>query len=162
MSYEPTVRGAVHHLAATFKHKGWVTWYLGKACAALMVRAVVHDWSKFGPTETIAFARVIHRLAGSTYGTPEYRAMLREIKPAIQHHYERNRHHPEYHDTLGKNGFARMSPIDLVEMLCDWKAASRRHDDGDIFKSIRVNAARFGYDENTVHGLTEMARELGF
>jgi hypothetical protein len=37
-----------------------------------------------------------------------------------------------------------MNLIDLVEMLCDWKAASERHNDGNIKKSIEINTARFG------------------
>jgi hypothetical protein len=36
-----------------------------------------------------------------------------------------------------------MNLIDLVEMLCDWKAASERHNDGNIRKSIEINASRF-------------------
>ena len=28
-------------------------------------------------------------------------------------------------------------------MLCDWKAATLRHDDGDIQKSLDINAERF-------------------
>lgn len=34
--------------------------------------------------------------------------------------------------------------MDLVEMICDWKAASERHNDGNIRKSIEHNAERFG------------------
>ena len=37
-----------------------------------------------------------------------------------------------------------MSLIDLLEMLCDWSAATKRHDDGDILKSIEKNKTRFG------------------
>ena len=37
--------------------------------------------------------------------------------------------------------------IDLVEMICDWKAASERHADGDIYKSIEINQQRFGYSD---------------
>ena len=34
-----------------------------------------------------------------------------------------------------------------MEMFFDWKAASERHDDGDIMKSIAINQARFGYSD---------------
>jgi predicted acetyltransferase len=30
-------------------------------------------------------------------------------------------------------------------MLCDWKAATLRHADGDLGRSIEQNAERFGY-----------------
>jgi hypothetical protein len=36
-----------------------------------------------------------------------------------------------------------MDLIDLVEMFCDWKAATLRHKDGDINKSIEINSQRF-------------------
>jgi hypothetical protein len=36
-----------------------------------------------------------------------------------------------------------MNIIDLVEMLCDWKAATIRHKDGNLKKSIEHNQDRF-------------------
>jgi hypothetical protein len=45
-------------------------------------------------------------------------------------------------------------------MIVDWKAASERHADGDILRSIEINQSRFGYSDelkqilvNTVHEL---------
>jgi hypothetical protein len=40
-----------------------------------------------------------------------------------------------------------MSLIDLLELICDWKASSMRHSDGDIKKSIEINQKRFNYDD---------------
>ena len=40
-----------------------------------------------------------------------------------------------------------MNLIDVIEMLCDWKAATMRHADGDIKKSIEINQKRFGYSD---------------
>ena len=37
--------------------------------------------------------------------------------------------------------------IDLIEMICDWKAASERHADGNVYKSIEINQERFGYSD---------------
>lgn len=51
-----------------------------------------------------------------------------------------------------------MNIIDLVEMLCDWYAAIKRHVTGDIRKSIEINAERFNIPDelksiliNSVH-----------
>lgn len=41
-----------------------------------------------------------------------------------------------------------MNLIDLLEMICDWKASSERHADGNIFNSIEVNQKRFGYSDD--------------
>lgn len=38
-----------------------------------------------------------------------------------------------------------MNIIDITEMFCDWNAATQRHNDGNIFKSIEINQERFGY-----------------
>ena len=46
-----------------------------------------------------------------------------------------------------RNEVSQMNLIDIVEMLCDWKAATLRHADGDIRKSIEINQKRFGYSD---------------
>ena len=32
-------------------------------------------------------------------------------------------------------------------MLCDWKAATKRHATGDVIRSIEQNQERFGYSD---------------
>jgi Family of unknown function (DUF5662) len=41
-----------------------------------------------------------------------------------------------------------MDLLDVIEMFCDWKAATMRHDDGDISKSIEINKNRFNYSDD--------------
>jgi len=38
--------------------------------------------------------------------------------------------------------------IDLIEMVCDWKASTLRHNDGNILTSIDKNQDRFGYSSD--------------
>ncbi len=84
------------------------------------------------------------KLAASTYGSDEYKAFLAAMKPALDHHYAANSgHHPEGNP----RGIQGMSLVDLTEMLCDWLAATRRHADGDIRRSIEINQKRFGYGD---------------
>lgn len=78
-------------------------------------------------------------MAALTYGSDEYKKCLQAIKPALDHHYANNSHHPEHY----KQGIDDMDLLDLVEMLADWKAASERHNDGNILKSIEINGKRF-------------------
>ena len=40
-----------------------------------------------------------------------------------------------------------MDIYDVIEMLVDWKAASERHSDGDIMKSLEHNKDRFKMSE---------------
>lgn len=103
-------------------------------------RAATHDASKLKDPELQTFVEVTPKLKNSTYGSEEYHGFLKAMKPALDHHYACNRHHPEHFS----NGINGMNIVDMVEMLCDWKAATLRHADGDIVKSINYNAQRFG------------------
>lgn len=103
-------------------------------------RARNHDHSKFGPEEFPLFAEVTGELEGLTYGSDEYKAQLKKLGPALTHHYANNSHHPEHYE----NGIRGMDLGDLVEMFCDWLAATERHADGNILRSIEINEERFG------------------
>ena len=105
----------------------------------LLNRAEAHDQSKLEEPEASIFAEKTAQLAELTYGSAEYNQCREELGEALTHHYANNRHHPEHF----KEGLEDMNLIDLVEMFCDWKAASERHNDGNIRKSIEHNADRF-------------------
>lgn len=116
---------------------------LDDAIVELQYRAKVHDKSKLEEPEKSMYDEFTPKLKAMTYGSDEYKASLKEMGVALQHHYEHNNHHPEHH----KNGINGMSLLDLVEMLADWKAASLRHADGDILKSLETNRVRFGMSD---------------
>lgn len=128
----------------TMRHIETVRNYLGAVIRELIMRQEQHDQSKLESPEVEAYDEITHLLRGLTYGSEEYKASLRSQKPAIDHHYLVNRHHPEF---FGEHSYRGMTLVDLLEMLCDWKAAGLRHDDGDIFKSIEINQKRFGYSD---------------
>ena len=119
-------------------------------------RGLTHDLSKYRWSEASYFAKTIFDLKKSTYGSEEYNKMLESIKPAIETHYKKNRHHPEYH----KNGMNDMTEVDKLELITDWGAASKRHKNGNILKSIEINQSRFDYDDETKEWLISMARIL--
>lgn len=129
--------------ADTFEHIRTVQLFIGKVIRRLLDRADEHDFTKLLPPEKETFDRMTPRLSSVSYGSDEYRAMLKEIRPALDHHNRYNSHHPEFYE----NGIGDMDLVDLVEMFCDWKAASMRHADGDLRKSLSINAERFGIDE---------------
>lgn len=127
----------------TIKHIEKVRHYIRIFTDALTTRGVKHDASKLESPELEVFTEVTPRLASLTYGTEEYDSSLKEIQVALDHHYASNRHHPEHFT----KGIEDMTLVDIVEMLCDWKAASLRQHDGNLLKSIELNAQRFGYDD---------------
>lgn len=131
-------------LSDTRKHIGKVRSYVQCIVSLLIDRTFDHDRSKLEEPEVQYFDEYTPRLAESTYGSDEYKQFLADLKPALDHHYAANRHHPEHF----KNGIRGMNLVDLVEMFCDWYAASKRHNDGDMMKSITINQKRFHYSDD--------------
>lgn len=127
----------------TIKHIERVRHYLKFFTDALTMRGIAHDHEKLESPEIEVFAEHTDALADSTYGSEEYEAHLKAMKKALDHHYAKCRHHPEHFE----KGINDMTLIDIVEMLCDWKASTERQHDGNILKSIEKNAQRFGYDD---------------
>lgn len=127
----------------TRKHIANVVKFANVFISLLQKRALEHDVSKTESPELELFTEYTDKLSSCTYGSEEYKQFLEHLKPALEHHYARNRHHPEH----WKNGINDMDLVDIVEMFCDWKAATLRHNDGNILKSIEHNAKRFGISE---------------
>lgn len=140
----------------TYEHIAEVRRTLLWLAQELMWRAHLHDESKLHDPERETFDRVTPQLRGLTYGSDEYKASLADMGPALEHHYGVNRHHPEHH----AKGIAGMNLLDLIEMLCDWLAATKRHDDGDIRRSIEQNADRFGYGDEIKRLLFNTLEEI--
>lgn len=127
------------HDSETLKHVNEVRSNIWKLIKQLDERAQVHDASKFQEPERSVFAQNTPKLARTEYGTDAYKELLEEVKPAIDHHYAKNTHHPEH----WPNGIEDMDLLDMVEMLSDWAAATKRNKNGNIHKSIELNQERF-------------------
>ena len=136
----------------THKHIEQVRRLLYIIIFSLKDRALNHDKSKLESPEREIFDEYTPKLKDTTYGSDEYNEYLKSMSVALDHHYANNRHHPEHftplvaHLNVINETFA-MNLIDVIEMLCDWKAATMRHADGDIKKSIEINQKRFGYSD---------------
>ncbi len=137
----------------TMKHIRLVAKLLHMVATELTRRGDVHDQSKLERPEVEMFTEFTAKLATSTYGSPEYEAFRKAMGPALAHHYANNDHHPEHF----KHGIDDMNLVQLIEMLCDWKASSTRHNDGNIRKSIEINANRFGMSPQLVKILENTA-----
>jgi hypothetical protein len=127
----------------TYEHKQLVSKFLSLLITKLLARGITHDNSKLTEPEVDIFTEYTPKLAKTTYGSEEYKTFLKEMKPALDHHYAQNAHHPEHF----LNGIKDMTLIDLMEMVCDWKASTLRHNDGNILTSIEKNQERFGYSQ---------------
>ena len=144
---------------ATIEHINKVHYLVRDLTDKANLQSNQHDQSKLEPFEKEIFDKHTPELSKLTYGSKEYRDMLDKIKPALDHHYANNRHHPEYHKEKGIEG---MTLMDIIEMICDWKAATERHDDGDIRKSLTINTKRFNISPSLVKILENTIEEMGW
>lgn len=194
-------------MTETLKHIRRVQGLLGDLACNLVRRAELHDASKLESPEAEVFEEFTGKLRDTTYGSEKYKGLLAAMKPALDHHYAENSHHPEHYRwhcpvcqlQIGKAdwedapqgpndsgvrycpqccrygmlyeselmdkpelGIRGMNLIDIVEMLADWKAATERHADGDLLKSIELNQKRFGYTDELKTILTNTARVMGW
>ena len=132
---------------STLRHIKRVNELLLFASGELQRRAVEHDRTKLEDPEKSVFAEYTAKLKDCTYGSDEYKGYLEQMAPALKHHYLHNRHHPEHF----VRGVENMNLFDLIEMVVDWKSASERHEDGDIYRSIAINSERFGISDQLTH-----------
>ena len=135
MNYDSTLE--------TLKHKKRVADLMSVAAIEILVRGSKHDTSKLESPEKEGFDEYTPKLKNSEYGSPEYKDLLKGLGKALDHHYANNSHHPEHY----KNGIAGMDLFDLIEMFFDWKAASERHDSGNMERSILINRVRFNMSD---------------
>lgn len=149
-------------------------------------RGFKHDQSKLESPEKEGFDEVTGALRWLTYGSDEYKAQLDKLKLILAHHYAHNSHHPEHFQVLecnicferfpsdyskncercGNGQFTSrpdiggMSLLDIMEMFCDWKAATERHADGSLAKSIEINAVRFQMESQLISIFRNTRKEM--
>jgi len=140
----------------TLDHIAKVQWRLRQIRDDLSLRGDAHDQSKLQSPEKEVFDAVTPKLKGLTYGSDEYKAALVEMGAALTHHYANNSHHPEHF----KNGINGMTLLDVIEMLCDWKAATERVAGGDFAKSLEINRTRFAISDQLASIFENTRREM--
>ena len=141
---------------STILHIENVRKYIKILTDKLTTRGINHDKSKLEDPELELFVEYTPRLADTQYGSDEYKKCLEGLRPALEHHYAVNRHHPEHF----ADGIKDMNLIDLCEMMADWKAATLRQKDGNLLKSIEYNCERFGIDNQLKHILLNTAKVI--
>lgn len=137
------------------QHKKWVAEYMQMVANDLFRRAAVHDNSKFDPEEFDVYEKAFPDLQKYAYGTPEQQAVYEQIRPALNHHFQANYHHPEHYE----NGINGMSLLDVIEMVCDWMAASKRSQTG-IDRGLEINKERYGISDQLFEIIVETVSDL--
>lgn len=124
----------VHYLWYLLRHK----WYVFLECAKEhnIWLGVIHDWSKFLPSEIVPYAN--HFFGSGKQGISAGRDKTGYYKPtqtgddafdfAWMLHQKRNKHHWQWWIIPAERGEMLTLPLPpryLTEMICDWRGASR-------------------------------------
>ena len=144
--------------ADTLKHAQRVGELMVQVVGELIRRVPIHDRSKTEQPELGVFNEYTPKLRDSTFGSDEYKEFLGGMGEGLAHHYEHNRHHPEHFE----DGVGGMTLVDLIEMICDWRAATERHEDGSIRRSLEVQQPRFGISDQLRAILTNTVEYFGW
>lgn len=120
-------------------------------------RGVVHDASKMADDEFAGFARINAAARVHKFGSPEYAEAMRRERKTIDTHFFHNSHHPERPLLKGEEAEAargladdatywagrdgaRMTFLDVIEMVCDWWGARKGYSDSRTWaESVELN-----------------------
>jgi len=158
-----TVDDAFGLLRSYSRHRDYVRLALLTVIQALERRSLEHDASKMLDDEFSGFARINAIARVHKFGSPEYAASMKQERATIDLHFSRNSHHPERPSLLGdlaetarglpddytyweaRDG-ARMTFLDVIEMVCDWWGARRGYDDNKRSwrESVQLNLEHKG------------------
>ena len=142
----------LHYLKYVLVHKWWVMVECFKV--GLFWRGIVHDMSKFLPSEFIPYARFFHgkKVRSKTgYYKPTDTGDL-AFDMAWFRHQKRNDHHWQWwvlpEDERGVK-LLPMSEEARLEMLCDWRGAGRAQGTPDTLAWYRANGHKLQLHEET-------------
>ena len=133
-------------LRSFIAHRAYLAEAHGFIGAELERRAHVHDLSKLKDDEFAGFSRINAAARINKFVSPEYQAGIDAERDVVDLHYLRNSHHPERAKLAGQlaekerglpddatyweaHGGARMTFLDVIEMVCDWYAAWKGYGD---------------------------------
>ncbi len=152
-----TANDAFGLLRSYSRHRDYVRLALLHVVQDIERRSLVHDASKMLDDEFAGFARINAIARVNKFGSEAYKASMRQERATIDLHFSRNSHHPERPRLLGdtaedqrglpddatyweaRDG-ARMTFLDVIEMVCDWWGARKGYDDSRSWQeSVELN-----------------------
>lgn len=148
-------------------HK-WYVFLAGRMIGVSLWRLIIHDWSKFSPTELFGYAG---NIGGST-------DKERWAKSWV-HHLRRNAHHPEhymlswrgnpeFYDGLGQYiaPFVSLLPMpehQVREMIADMMATGYKVTGSwDIAKWLNENGPKMHLHDDTITLIDKVMKEVGY
>ncbi len=154
-------------LKSVLIHK-WHVFQAGKLTGVPLWRLIIHDWSKFTPTELFGYA-------GNTGGSTDKERWAK----AWLHHFHLNPHHSEHHilswcgnlefyDEIGQGiaPFVTLRPMPetyVREMIADMMATSKRVIGSyDIAHWLNQNGPKMHLHDETIALIDKVMKEIGY
>lgn len=129
------------HIALVRRNMRLMEGYEGLSAAELERRGRLHDRGKFEEPERSGYVwltwRYRERAAGRPFRAP--RGVDALIERTLRRHRAGNAHHPEAHAHPDA-----MTPLDLVELVCDWTAIAQETG-GDCGAWAREHSGRWPF-----------------
>jgi len=148
------------YLRYLIRHKYYVMVECFKV--GLYWRGIVHDLSKFYPSEFFPYANFFYN---RDINNPYKRIYLDneiDFEFAWLSHQKRNKHHWQWWILLGDNGVTRIFEMSYkyrLEMLCDWKGASKAQGrNGEIKEWYKKNKENIKLHPNTRKWIEEQIK----
>lgn len=120
------MRDHLAYLSYVLRHK----WYVIKAAKKVdlpLWRAILHDWTKFLPSEWFPYVKNFYRSDGSRRPKSEVTTWIKvPFDESWNAHQKRNKHHWQYWILTQDSGETEYMPIPhmyIREMVADWVGA---------------------------------------
>lgn len=117
------------YLRAVIRHKRFV-YEAGRKLGVSRWQLLIHDWSKFLPSEWGPYAEWF-------YGHPGHKPEESPVfRAAWLRHQKRNPHHWQYWVIMEDSGRVEAMPMPrkyLLEMVADWRGANRAYGDQSMY-----------------------------
>ncbi|MBQ3792587.1 MAG: catalase [Clostridia bacterium] len=137
------------HFKTVTKHRHAVFVHCCKA--GIPVRGLLHDLSKFSPTEFWEGAKYYQGTQSPNVGARQERG----CSEAWMHHKGRNKHHFEYwtdyHPVTKRMSPVKMPLVYVAEMFCDRVAASKTYQGKNYRESHPLEYFLKGKDHRVIH-----------
>ncbi len=131
-------------LTDTLRHISEVAENLSDMIHDLEKRSISHDRSKLEEFEFDIMTEKLPIFRKANRESKEYKKSVTAIRAFLDHHYDYNRHHPQFH----KNGFADMNLLDILEMIADWKAINKNNSDLSFKESLPETFEMYNIPKN--------------
>lgn len=118
------------YLSYVIRHK-WFVFLAGLKTDAPLWRLVIHDWSKFLPSEWFPYVEMFHGLGQTidrVYEREKYAPIKNAFDRAWLHHQHANPHHWQHwvlREDSGATKLLQMPEHFIREMVADWMGAGR-------------------------------------